>query len=375
MLIKFKIFFKSLYKNFIIFIFKFIYPTPSLQKKNQKDLSYKVFRININKNKYYLYEIKKGVVFTNSNDVTAYISKNNFLTEASLQFRKFDQINSKNAALRFNETLLHGTPKVRKKFEGKILSLLSGGASKDNFTHWFTDVIPRIEIFSKKFNLKKIDKFYIPSFKYKFQKESLKILGIKPNKIISSDKVKHISAEYIYATSHPCFNLPTKVKKWSLDYLNKNFKASNNKKKYKKIFIDRDQFKLIDKKNLKKFKNYRILLNENEIKKYLTSKGFEIIKPEKFSLKDQIYIFSNAKTIIGLYGASMMMLAFCKKKTNIIEIKPILGGNEFKNISRLKKLNHKQINLKPLFKSSTPQNGLLICPIKKIENTIKLFKN
>ena len=75
-------------------------------------------------------------------------------------------------------------------------------------------------------------------------------------------------------------------KKWSLEYLNKKFrnKLNNN---YSKIFIDRDQLKIIDKNNLEKFKNYN-LLNEKEIKSYLISKGFKIIKPENFSLKDQI---------------------------------------------------------------------------------------
>ena len=68
-----------------------------------------------------------------------------------------------------------------------------------------------------------------------------------------------------------------------------------------------------------------------------------------------------------------MMLSFCKKNTKVIEIKPLLGGNEFKNISKLMNLKHKQINLNPIFKSSTPQNGLLKCPIVKIRKELKLF--
>ena len=72
--------------------------------------------------------------------------------------------------------LQNGTPKLRKKIDGIVLSLLSGGAAKDNFTHWFSDIIPRIKIFSMKFKLSKIDKFYVPSIKYKYQIESLKSL-------------------------------------------------------------------------------------------------------------------------------------------------------------------------------------------------------
>ena len=57
-----------------------------------------------------------------------------------------------------------------------------------------------------------------------------------------------------------------------------------------------------------------MFLNENEIKNYLSSIDFAIIKPENYSLSEQIKIFSSAKYVVGLYGAAMMMLTFCKKK-------------------------------------------------------------
>ena len=193
-------------------------------------------------------------------------------------------------------------------------------------------------------------------------------------KIISSEKIKHLSADNIYATTHPCFHLPAKVKKWSLDFLNKKFKSKSNNKDYSKIFIDRDQLKLI-KKDIEKYKNYRILLNEIEIKNFLSLKGFKIIKPENFSFREQLKIFSSAKYVVGLYGAALMMLAFCKKKTNILEIKPSLAGDEFRNISRLRGLNHVQINLDPIYKSSTPQNGLINCPIDIIDKKLKFLIN
>ena len=212
----------------------------------------------------------------------------------------------------------------------------------------------------------------MPSTKHKFQLESLSYFGISKKNIITSEKFNHIEANKLYATSHPCYHKPTMVRKWSLNYLNKIYKNKNNLPKYQKIFIHRDQLKLIDKKNLNKFSSYRVLLNENNIKDYLSSIGFTIIKPENYSFSEQIKIFSNAKYVVGLYGAAMMMLTFCKKKTNVLEIKPRKGGDEFKNISKLNKLKHKQIILKPVIKSRTPQNGLLFCPIKRIKKILRI---
>jgi hypothetical protein len=368
-----KSFFKKFYKKIVIKIFQIIYGKPKLLKKKNKDKTIEEFQISFDKISYKIFKLSNGAVYTDSNDTTAYISENKYLSSASMQYYKVDNINSFNGSLSENETLSFGTPKIKKKIKGNVLSLLSGGASKDNFTHWFTDVIPRIRIYSKRFKLSNIDKFYVPNLKYNFQKESLKLLGIDEKQIINSNKYKHIKADCIYTTSHPCFHLPMKVKKWSLDYLNKSFSKSSYKNKFKKIFLDRDQLKLINLDNLKKYKDYRILLNEDQIREFLSSEGFDVVKPEEYPFDEQVKIFSSAKYVVGLYGAAMMMLSFCKKNTKVLEIKPLLGGNEFKNISKLMKLKHRQINLKPLFTSSTPQNGLLNCPLEKIKKELYLL--
>ena len=251
--------------------------------------------------------------------------------------------------------------------------MLSGGASNDNFTHWFTDVLPRLAIFKKAYNINEIDKFLVPNYQYNFQKQTLEILGISHNKILSSKKNKHIEADCIYATSHPCFYKPTLVKNWSIKYLRKIFLKNIKKdKQYNKIFIDRDQCKLLEKKKLKSFKDYRILINEIEIKNFLKKKGFKIIKPEDYSFKDQLKIFYSAKEIVSLYGAAMMMITFCSADTKIIEIRPLKAGLEFEKISKLNNLFHKVIKIKPLYHSLIPQNGLLYCKIdllkKKLDN-------
>ena len=49
------------------------------------------------------------------------------------------------------------------------------------------------------------------------------------------------------------------------------------------------------------------------------------------------------------------------------------GGMEFRNISKLAKLKHRQIILKPLIKSRIPQNGLLICSLNRIKKELKLL--
>ena len=203
----------------------------------------------------------------------------------------------------------------------------------------------------------------------------MRSLNIKFKQIISSENIKHIEAKKIFYTSHPCHFYPKLVQKWSINALRDIYipKKLNKNKKYSYVFIDRDQRKFLNKKNFKKFSYLRILLNENEIKNYLKSKGFKIIKPENFSFKEQIKIIYSAKIIIGLYGAAMMMLAFCNLKAKIIEIMPRKSGNDFKNISKNLNLTHEQIRIKPKFKSSIPQNGLIICDLNLIKKKLIQF--
>ncbi len=363
---------KFFYKKLIIIFFLIVYKKPKYEKKI-KLKNFKYTKLKIKGKTYKIFEIHNGRVFTDRNDITAYISEENYLTEGSLQFKKFDQINSKNQSIEKNATLINGTIGFKKKINGNILSLLSGGASRNNFTHWFTDVIPRIVLFSKKFNLNIIDNFYVPSLKYNYQVESLKLLKIPIKKIISSEDTKHIEAKKIFYTSHPCHYYPTQAQKWSFESLRKIYipvKLKKNKE-YKKIFVDRDQLKLIDKSNLQKYSSWRVLLNETEIKTFLQSKGFKIIKPENFTFKKQVEIFNSADVIISLFGAAMMMLTFCNKKVKIIEIKPKNAGDDFKNISDKLNLKHEQIRIEPDLKSSTPQNGLLFCDLNLIKKKLR----
>ena len=120
-------------------------------KNKKKDGTVEEYKIKMGKDNYTLFKFQKGRVFTNTNDTTSYISNKNFLSEASMQYYKFDGINSYNGKLIDNSSLKIGTPKL-KKIKGNVLSLLSGGASRDNFTHWFTDVLPRIMIYEKNLN-------------------------------------------------------------------------------------------------------------------------------------------------------------------------------------------------------------------------------
>ena len=366
---KLKYFYRIIIYNFFFLIYKKPKLPPIKKKKTNK---VKVFSFKIYNKKFYVYKILNGKVYTNTIDDTAYIENNYLISGPSFQYRNSINVNIKN-----NVCLRIGTPRFLKKIKGTVLSLLTGGAGNYNYGHWLWDVLPRIYLFNKFFPLEEIDFFLVPSVRFSFQKDSLKLLGLPKKKIIESNNHRHLQAEEIYATSHPSFHDPEKISRFSIEFLRKSFlikKIVRKKKFFEMIYLDRGESVLINNKNLVNYRNYRIILNEDEVKKYLISKGFKIIKPQNLPFKDQINIFYNAECVMSLQGAGLANAIFCRQNTKIIEIKTINAGNEFLRISNFCKLNHYQISLKPVFKSDSLQNGLMYCPIKKVENALKYLK-
>ena len=137
-------------------------------------------------------------------------------------------------------------------------------------------------------------------------------------KILSAEINRHIDADKIVSVTHPWYfegyvqeqvgNLPN----WIINDLRSKFLKNTNSQSNLKIFLDRSGSKF----------NHLKILNNEEVINLLKKKGYQIIRPENLSFKEQIDLFSNAKTIIGAHGAALTNIVFCREKTNIIEIIP-----------------------------------------------------
>ena len=122
-----------------------------------------------------------------------------------------------------------------------------------------------------------------------------------------------------------------KIPEWIVKWINDSF--INHGKQFscnEKIFIDRSE---------SVFSHCQFINNE-EIINFLENKGFTSYKVGQLSFQEQVHLFSNAKVIIGAHGAAFANLAFCKKNTKIVEIKPKNHPNFVdQHISRIKELD------------------------------------
>ncbi len=195
----------------------------------------------------------------------------------------------------------------------------------NNFFHWMSEVLPRINLFCKIKKYKdypifiddKLDKNILRSLKITLNK-GRKIIFVKEytniniKKAIYVNPLSYVPFEPRNFFSGVSYNAGL-MDQYSLYNLrNKILKEikPKNKIKYKKIYLDRDN------------STYRSILNYDQVKNYYKRKGYKMIRMEKLSFDDQVYIFSNANFIAGPTGASFGNLIFSKKNAKITILIP-----------------------------------------------------
>ncbi len=333
----------NLYKSIIYKLFKLIYgEINSVLKIGEEGTHQK--KIIINNNKYNIYFCNSSRLYTDRVHDTAIIKNNLIINGPSFQYRS-----NKNVDCRFNSVLEKGTPRIKKKIKGKVLSLLTGGGGNSNYWHWLFDVIPRFYIIDNYNSDLNIDFYLFPNLDEKFQKETLDILKISENKRLSSKEYRHFETDQIIVTAHPynILNDPMvdslNIPNWIFDFLKKKFlnqtiKNQSLKKNYpKKIYINRKDATV---------KLLRYIINENEVEENLKKKGFTSLTLSDYSFTEQINLFNNAENVVGLHGAGFANIIFCRPNTKILELRPDTAGDAIKNLAVKNNLFYKDISSK-----------------------------
>jgi capsular polysaccharide biosynthesis protein len=353
---KLRIILKNTYKSIIILLFQLIYGKIKLSKKKIKKIKIESELFN-KRDKYYSYQIDNARIFTDANENVSVIKDNNLLDEVS-----FQQINGKIVKNKFNQVLKTGTPRRLIKIKGNTLLLAQGGSGYTNYCHWLLDILPRLYLFLLSNNKKKLENIFLNK-PNNVQKEMLIKFGFGDINFINSKKFKHIKVEKLIYCTHPNYQKGTimeahsKIPSWIIKLIkNKLINKKKTKTLGNKIFIDRSDSKF----------SHCKLINNSFVKNYLFNKGFKIIKLSNLSFKKQIEIFNNSKLVIAPHGAGLANLIFCRKNTNVIEIKPANHPNKvYETICKINKLNYKLIKLPQIKNNSSGDMNLEISLLKK----------
>jgi hypothetical protein len=341
-----------LFKKISSQLFSLIYGKIKNKINIEEDPKFTLKHVKLENRFYKIYFAEFARLYTDTINDTAIIINNSLLEGPSFQLRK-----NKNAKCEDNIVFLKGTPRIKKKLNGTVLSLLTGGGGNENYWHWLFDVLPRLFLAKQVMNLENIDFFLFPSLDQKFQIETLDILGIPTNKRLSSTHYRHIEADKIIVTDHPYILKNDPIKEiedlplWISDWLKESFVGKDLKSEIssKRFFIDR-------KDSISNHTALRNIKNEAEIKTFLKNKNFEIISLKNLSFNNCVQLFNNAEFIIGLHGAGFANLSFCKPSTKIIEFR-ITAGKMYENLAKINNLKYDSITAQPENLDHTIQLG------------------
>ena len=370
-------------KNFLRKIFKIvsygiffkIYGKVEKSIKINENDRIKTQSVNIENKKYKVYNISQGRLYTDRIHDTAVLLDNKIIEGPSFQLRQPHDAQIYNSKIDDNIVFTKGTPRKLINLKGSVLSLLTGGGGNNKYWHWLFDVLPRLNLCSKVFNLNKIDFFLFPDYVQNFQRETLNYLKIPERKWLSSEKFRHIKAKKLIVTDHPVvtsgnaskdiMNIPI----WISNWLKENFiqDTSIKKEKIKRIYIDRKNKKINQTQQ-------RIIANEDEVEKYLLKNDFIPIKMHEIKFTEQVELFNNAEYIVGLHGGGFANLVFCKPGTKVLELRSSTAGAPVENLAKQNNLKYNSIVVesKQINKFSFPnQQGSIQIPISTLSKVLE----
>lgn len=260
---------------------------------------------------YLVVEVPNGRIYTDNESSVAVITQNNKVVEnvsLSLTGGKVTDTDQNNI---FGQQYFTAPA----RFEGTVFSMLTGGAGLNNIGHWFLDVLPRLHLLRKSGLYDTIDWFYIPSLKYDYQTETLDLIGIPREKIITADEYQHITADCIVASTAPRGNY-TLIPKWLCTFIRDTFLPLVEEPAGRPV-------KLLTAPNIyisRSDSSIRNVLNEKELLEELQPYGFVSVVSSQHSIKEKIKMFSQARVVLSATGAGLISMFFCKPGTKIIEI-------------------------------------------------------
>ena len=141
--------------------------------------------------------------------------------------------------------------------------------------------------------------------------------------------------------------------------------------KFKKKFLTADKV-FIDRSD--SIFNHCKLINNQEVINFLSNKGFKSYQVSKLDFFEQIYLFNNAKIIIGPHGAAFSNIIFSQAGLNLIELIPKEHQSvKCERISKILNFNYKRVNLDTIKNNKSKVIGDIKIDLNYLKEILSLY--
>ncbi len=177
------------------------------------------------------------------------------------------------------------------------------------YFHWLLDVLPRIALIEEEV---RDGCHLLVETRHRFQRESLSLLGIRPQQILDAAVVPVVMSPELIVPCHQIMK-GREVPDWAVAFLRDRFLRESGRHPFPgatKIYISRQSTPT------------RKPTNEADIIAKLAARGFAAVELEKLSLPEQIGLFREVRVIVAPHGAGLANLVFCSRGATVIELFP-----------------------------------------------------
>jgi capsular polysaccharide biosynthesis protein len=199
---------------------------------------------------------------------------------------------------------LHMPEQLKKTTVAAVITTYTGGPGRKNYTHWTTDILPRLALLEK--TGAKYDWLIAPQ-DAGFEREMLRLLGITniisdPDIIVEADELLAPSM-----TSKPM----GRYAPWPCQWLREKFLPMAPRpsgERPKRLYISRERARV------------RHVLNEQLLIEAIKPFGFVPICFEDMSFLEGAALMRDAEAVISPHGSGNVNFVFCSPATPVIEI-------------------------------------------------------
>ena len=226
------------------------------------------------------------------------------------------------------------------------------------YWHWFCEDLPL-------FKFLRTNSYKIVTNKLSsWQRESISFFPDIAERIVEVETPAVIESPKYHLFSKPDGGAGRNAS-WVTKFLKENFKPSTNYKPNKKIYISRNDAQA------------RAVDNEQEVKEFLSAKGFELYDNfAQYSLQQKIDIFNQAQLVVSPTGANLCHCYAMQPHTTVIDFNHrflLTDEHWYNNIGDASSLKWKTFAAATGKKNVRPRerNRNLIVDLNTLNNTIK----
>lgn len=217
------------------------------------------------------------------------------------------------------QSLLGGViPRYRPASAEYDVAVSLAGPWSDQFFHWFVEYLPRliaVEAYAGKLDIDPV--YLVPTDRPNWMSRSLELLHIPDNRIFSWKggrvQVQQLLVPSLWrdtestAPEEGYVHSPRGISEVATRMRNNVSDAERRDRVGTRIYISRSG------------ESTRQVVNEDELRSTLDAYGFDIVRPQTWSLDEQVATFSNAEVIAGPHGGGLTNAMYSSKPT-VMEI-------------------------------------------------------